>query len=444
MNISKKILAITLALLMLLSLSACGMSDLPIIKAGLSFMQLNSFHVRPEGEVGLAINIPAYGMNMDISITADGDIDYCADPLCIGGEIRLNAMDQDVDLLIYGEDRGGDFYFSYSEDKGVTWTEKELGKTQEITAKLDQFSDLSLSDLLELGKTMGDAFGGFSKAGQETVNGQSATRYDASFSLGKVMSDQASQEAFFSGMASSLPLDADTLAQLIDPSQLEDIVISLWLDGSSRIVKAEIDMTAMMHSFIGTGLLDTLLASEAGLEGIDFSADVTAMRVALVLSNFDGVGMISRPTGLSGSDSRPAASDSGAPTASLTPGSSWLGTIVISNYSGQGSLGNGEYDVWALLDTAGGQTYFEIYDAEDAWNTEASPVMSFWARVDGNRIVPEIDPAAEDAWLIGIYLDDADEDDLVFTLSGNVLSASYHYVASREACDLLFTLTPET
>ena len=94
-----KIAAIVLALLMLLSLSACSMADMPILKAALSFAKLNSVHICPEGDLGLKISIPSYGMDMDVLFTADGDFDYCADPLQLAGELRVRAMDETISVL---------------------------------------------------------------------------------------------------------------------------------------------------------------------------------------------------------------------------------------------------------------------------------------------------------------------------------------------------------
>ncbi|MBR4550174.1 MAG: hypothetical protein IKO83_09720 [Oscillospiraceae bacterium] len=448
MKTCKKILVIALTLLMLLSLSACGMSDLPLIKAGLGFIQLNSVHIRPEGELAMNIDLPAFGMNMNMAITADGEVDYCADPLSFSADVSLNYMDETMNFLAFGEDRGGEFFLSYSEDGGDTWTETNLGKTADITAKMDKASDFSISDLIDLGKNLGDSFSGFSKGGQEMVGGVSATRYDASFSLRKLMNSKEAREAFFQGMAEAMKVDAAALAEQIDVSALEDLELSLWLEeAGSRIVKVQLDMSDLMHSIIGSGLLDSILASEAGLEGVDFAVDVSSMRLALSFSDFDGVGEISRPTGGSAAGASSAPAEAPAEeNAVLQPGDSWLGTITISNHAGQGSVKNGVYDVWAILDTAGGRPYFEIYDAEDAWNGDASPAMSFWAVIDGNRIVPDIDPGEEDAWLINIYLAEEDEDALVFTLNDGTLSASYFYYdgEKREACDLLFALTPET
>ena len=99
------------------------------------------------------------------------------------------------------------------------------------------------------------------------------------------------------------------------------------------------------------------------------------------------------------------------------------------------------------LDQSGGRPYFEIYDAEDAHSSEAAPIMSFWAVLEGDCIRPEIDPDEPwDAWLLNIQLDKKAEDELIFTLEDGVLSASYFYYDAdcREACDMSFLLAPET
>lgn len=447
MKAIKKLLALALAALMLLSLSACGMSDLPLIKAALKLVQLNNLHIDPEGELGMSINIPAYGMDMNLRFTAEGGVDYCADPLGFSADLRVHAMDEDLRLLAYGEDRSGDFVVEYSTDGGASWEEETLGKTAEIAESISKTSDLSLSDIIALGKNLGGAFSGFAKAGQERVNGQSATRYDAGFSLRTVVESEEARKAFLEGMAEAMRRDADELAGMIDLSTLEDLQLSLWLnDADARIVKLQLDLTDAMHSLLASGRLDSVMASQAGLEGIGFSMDVSSMRLALTLSNFDGVGRITRPRGdgavIGGADA-PTDVTVSADTA-LQPRSTWLGTVTIQNHAGQGSIENGDYDVWGVLDTAGGQTYFELFDAEDASNSEASPVMSFWAEVDGARIVPLIDPdAPEEGWLLNIYLSEADANDLVFTLEDGVLSASYFYYDAdkREACDIGFVLT---
>ena len=95
----------------------------------------------------------------------------------------------------------------------------------------------------------------------------------------------------------------------------------------------------------------------------------------------------------------------------LCPAAAGWGTVSIENHAGQGGVENGIYEVWALLGQSGERLYFEIYDAEDAYDSEASPVMSFWALVDGDRIVPDIDPnEPTDAWLLNIQLDEQAEE----------------------------------
>ncbi len=561
----KKLLAIVLAVLMLASLSGCGMSDLPILKAVMAFSQLNSFHVEPEGELGVSVNIPDFGMDMDFSLSAEGGIDYCADPLQFSADLRAQYLDENLNLLVFGEDRGGSFVIEYSLDGGATWEETTVGKTQDILSAMPDTSEFGISDILALGKQLGDVFSGFTKAGQEHVNGRAAQRYDGVVSLRALTKSAEAKESFYAGMAEAMDMDAAELAEHLDLSALADLKLSLWLDAAdSRLVKVQLDMSDLMHSLFSSGLFDSILAAETGLEGLDLTLDVSAMRLALTFSNFDGVGTISRPTrgagplpaepsapavelpaaeapaagsdyangrwtvvvtkpGVFGDDivvevvadrntiysvtilqnnetpgigsiavdelpgkivaeqradvdgiagatrssnairaavaealeeigfvggAGTAAPSAAAPASrgdDLQVGSTWAGTLTISGYVGPDDLDGSVSDVWGVIGESGGMTYFEIYRAEDSDNPNASPLLSFWAELDGNRILPVIDPAEEDAWLFGIYLGDADESQLIFTLADGVLSASYLYYDAEtpELCDMLFELRPE-
>ena len=54
--------------------------------------------------------------------------------------------------------------------------------------------------------------------------------------------------------------------------------------------------------------------------------------------------------------------------------------------------------------------------------TELMSLLSFWAEIDGNRIVPVI--GEEDAWILNIYLDASDADELTFVYENGTLSVS--------------------
>ena len=116
--------------------------------------------------------------------------------------------------------------------------------------------------------------------------------------------------------------------------------------------------------------------------------------------------------------------------------------IEVGNHAGQGELENGSYEVWGVLDTAGDQLYFELYDNPE-FAEDSTPYLSYWAELDGDSIVPVI--GDKDAWLFDIYLTEDDKDALTFTLNDGVLSAEYFYydAAGPEACDISIVLTPD-
>lgn len=444
MKYGKKILAILLIALMLLSLSACGLSDIPVIKGAVNFIQLTSVHAVPECEVGVTVKVPAYGMSMDFDITADGAIDYCCDPLCFSADLNLNLLDESQRVLAYGEDVNGDFVVEYSLDGGVTWEQTTLAKTDDILDEMDQVSTLGLSDLIDLGKQIGDMLGGFTKVGQEPVNGAAAARYDAPIRLSVLLQSEAAQEALLEGMAESAEMDAAAIAELFDPSSVGDATLSLWLDDKSgNLVKAQLDLTEALRSLVESGLISSLVASEAGLDGTDFSLGLDSMRMAVTLSEFDSVGEISRPSGMPGiiGGADGPTSTWGGDDAALTEGSTWHGSYEIRNHAGKGELTNGSTEVWGLLGTSGERLFFELYSVPD-FTGSTKPLLSCWARVEGNRIIPEI--GEEDAWFLNIYLTENDRDAMSFTLEDGVLGTQYFYYDSTgpEACDVIFTLTP--
>ena len=444
MKYGKKLLAVLLAALMLLSLSACGLSDIPVIKAAAKFGGLTSFHAEPDLELGMQIQVPAYGMTMDVVVTGGGQIDYSANPLGFSADVQLVVFDEATQVLAYGADVDGDFVVEYSLDGGATWESEVLGETADITAAMGQFSSLGLSDLIDLGKELGEIVSGFTKGETEQVNGAPATRYDAAISLSALADDKEAMEEFFSGMSGSTEIDAAALAEMIDFSTLADMRLSVWLDeASDYIVKAELDMTDMMRSLFASGLLDALLAEEAGLEGMEFSLDLSAMRLAVTFSQFDSVGAITRPAGsgvIGGADGPTGlyVTDGSA----LSVGSYWYGSIEVKNHAGQGVLENGSYEVWGILDTAGDDLFFELYDNPE-FAEDSTPYLSYWARLEGDSIVPVI--GEDDAWLFEIYLTEDDTDALTFTLRDGVLTAEYFYYDSfgPEACDISFVLVPD-
>jgi hypothetical protein len=127
--------------------------------------------------------------------------------------------------------------------------------------------------------------------------------------------------------------------------------------------------------------------------------------------------------------------------AALTEGSTWHGSYEISNHAGKGELTNGSTEVWGLLGTSGERLFFELYPEPD-FTGSTKPLLSCWARVEDNRIIPEI--GEEDAWFLNIYLTEDDRDAMSFTLEDGGLGAQYFYYdpAVPEACDVIFTLTP--
>ena len=360
---------------------------------------------------------------MDILGTITGGIDYSKEPLEAAADLTVNAMGEELNILALLEDVDGSAVISYSVDGGQTWESEELGE-MDVNLEIDPI------ELLENLGEAGDLVSDFTPVGAELVNGAEATRYDSALNgaaLGALVEETGAEEI----AEASLDMDMD-----MDFSGMQDVKLSVWVDNASGLpVQASIDMADAIQSIVDASLGEILAASGmTGEEGSDLSVALSQMYITVTLSNFDEVGEIG---GRTGGTETAAADDS-----ELHIGDSWEGTIDIAGHSGKGDLEDGSYGVWALLDTdSSGKLFFEIYDIDDEDASE-SAILSFWAVIDGNRIVPVI--GDQDAWLINIYLDESDADELTFVLEDSTLTASYFYYDSdeSEACDVSFNLYP--
>ena len=422
----KKIAALVLALIMLLSLSGCGM-DLKLTTAVLKLNKVQSLHADVDGALELTATDPSSSETFLASVV--GGVDFSKEPLSAYADLNLAVMDEQLHILATLESQGDNAVLSYSLDDGATWETQDLGQ-------LEGNMDLDPVDLLEGLGEAGDAIGNFTAVGTETVLGSDATRYDSVIS-GAVMAELMEENGAEDALENNLGMDVD-----FDFSNLPDVNLSVWVDKASGLpVKGCIDMSAMLQSMMDASLASILQAAGETGPISDYSLVVNQTYLSVTLSNFNNAGGVS--------DARePNAGSlfgSAAGQSPLQIGSRWHGTMELSGHSGKGDLENGIAEVWGYLDTSGDRTYFEIYDFDidlAPEGTELVPILSYWAEIDGNRIVPVI--GEEDAWILNIYLDASDADELTFVYENGTLSASYFYYDGGvpEACDVAFRLTP--
>ena len=424
---AKKIAALVLALVMLLSLSACGM-DLKLTTAVLKLSKVQSVHMDVDGAMELSAVSPSLGLNESVTASVTGGVDFVRDPLDVSADLTVDAVDEQLHILATLKEENGSAVLRYSLDGGYSWESEDLGA---ISAS----KEIDPIELLENLGEVDDLVGDFIAVGSETVLGSEATRYDSSIS-GAVVAAILEETGAEDAIQDNLGTDVN-----IDFSSLKDVKLSVWVDKASGMpVKGSIDMADMVQSILDSALGE-ILAEEGITEAqmADVSILLSQMYLSVTLSNFDSTGAIKEPnTG--------ALFGTTLQKSPLQVGSLWRGTIDLSGHSGKGDLENGVYEVWGTIDEAGDRIFFEIYDYESDEamdvNGDLSPILSFWAEIDGNRIVPVI--GDEDAWLINIYLDKSDTEELTFVFADGELTASYFYYDgdASEACDLAFALHP--
>ena len=420
----KKLAALVLVLVMLLSLSGCGM-DLKLTTAILKLNKVQSLHMDVEGVMDLTAS--ERGASESFLITVTGGANYGREPLWATADLTLDVLDEQMHILANLESGDDGVVLSYSLDDGASWETQNLGQ-MEGPVELDPIQLLD-----GLGEA-GDAVGDFTAVGTETVLGSEAIRYD-SVIYGAVIKEILEESDAESTIEDSMGAD-------LDLDDLADVNLSVWVDKASGLpVKGCIDMTATAQSILDASLGSILssLGETGDISG--YGLNMNRLYLSVTLSDFDnlgGPGDVREPN--AGSLFGAAAGQS-----PLQLGSRWHGTMELSGHSGKGELENGVSEVWGYLDSSGDRTYFEIYDFDIDLvpeGTELVPKLSYWAEIDGSRIVPVI--GEEDAWLLNVYLDESDADELTFVYENGVLAACYFYYDgdAPEACDVTFRLTP--
>jgi hypothetical protein len=289
MKTVKKGLALLLALLMVLSLSACG--SLEAAKTVRKIQKLDSYHVDCSIDMSMSLGMMGESF-MDLALSMGGDADVNRDPLKGAGEFRMELMDENVNGQFYfvkGED--GIAVYS-SADSGETWKMSTIDLSASSGESGALFSKESLAWLAKTAAT-------FEEAGEEEVNGYEATVYEG----------YISGEELKALLDESDAVDATAEAMELDPGELEldeisDIPITVALDNKSGLpVRVTIDLSGLMESLLPFFLQVGMKASaESGEDTSEMLALFSMMDISfdefmitVLLSEFDEVGEVTIP-----------------------------------------------------------------------------------------------------------------------------------------------------
>ena len=284
----KKVLALLLALVMILSLTACG--SLAAAKTLRKIQKLNSFHVDCDMNLGFGLGFMGESIS-DLDLVIETNTDVSRGPLRGEGTMRMNVLDEPVEVLYYFE-REDNTLTIYASPDGETWSKRtmDLGDG-DSDFKLDAKSLLGISQFLST----------FEETGTETINGSDASVYSGAIS-GDDLKASLDESGLVESFAEALDIDPDEL----ELDEIGSIPLTFAIDSESGLpVKLTADFSGFMGSLLPFFLEVGLKAVAASEESEDMEK-VTAMlsmmdiscskfTVTAVLSEFDQVAEVLIP-----------------------------------------------------------------------------------------------------------------------------------------------------
>ena len=264
-----RILAAAIALLLAISLSACGDSFESAMARALSEMQdVESLHM--DMVMGIDMSLSAEGQTLDMPISMDMSMDTINEPLTAHATMNMNVMQQPVGVEYYLE-QSGENYQMYANMDGGGLESMSMDETE-----LGQFSAV---DGVEFYLQCASAF---EKVGEEEVRGATASRYD-----GEIPADMLAEALERSGaysMVEGLGVSEDSTEGLTSGMGL-----SIYLDNETGLpVRYDIDMTDLMRE-----MMEATLAAVGA--GDAMSWEIGEASVSVTLSEFNGIDAIDIP-----------------------------------------------------------------------------------------------------------------------------------------------------
>ena len=289
----QKVLALLLISLMALSLSGCSL--ITITKTASNMNSLKS--VSADTVLNLSVDMAMMGETSPFEIAVSGPFDF---DLANGkgkGDLTLNLMGENVNLLLYYERLEDKVVIYTSAGSGETWSKNEtsLSDQQEKGS-----SDLkSLAMIKKLSKS-------FEETGTEIVRGKEAVIYSGTILWKDLVGDvDLSSAAEAAGSASGMQFDLSDL----DLTTLGSIPLTVGYDKENDlIVKGSADLTETVQNLIPMIMKVAMksIAAESGMEDssemedfdpidLGFTMDIQTLTVSAELYNFDAVGEITIP-----------------------------------------------------------------------------------------------------------------------------------------------------
>ena len=272
----KKGLALGLAVLMLLSLTACGSFETRMVRAATKMSKLESLHadVTVDAQMSMALFGNSTGLDLEMNAAVDGQ----KDPGLFGMELELSTLGVSREQLLYGEQLDDGWRIYSSDDGGRSWSSRE---SEGGGTGLD-LSKLAVGDSL---KTLRELAATFSEAGEETINGSTAVVYEGL--IPREMIQKAVKE---SGVLDKL---SESLEIQLDDSAVEeigDVPVTIAVDKQSdMILRVTLDLSQAVGGLMGQVIGRYMAEGEGGalMDGLGVEMEVESVRMSMEFSGFD-------------------------------------------------------------------------------------------------------------------------------------------------------------
>ena len=275
MKTFRKILALLLAAVMMLSLSACGTFELKLAKGMKNLAEYENFHA--DVSLSMSYGVEFLGRTLDLGT----DINYAADiqkePFKMSMRTDVSLMDINGTLYGYMENQGNSCVVAASAD-GEEWNSE--------TVDAPELPDSG--EAAAIGVALSKYLGNFRKAGNtEQVGGSEAQRYD-----GSISGSDLKELLEVTGGADKLD---DELEGGYNPAMIDDdceIPMALWLDRKTGVIlKAEAELGSIIE-----GIVRETVRTELELpEDVELNINVSSAYLSIRLSQFDAVDEIRSP-----------------------------------------------------------------------------------------------------------------------------------------------------
>ncbi len=262
MELRKRVLALALAAVTVLGLSACSQSENKAnteeVKTAMEKLaSAESMHTDFTMEIGMS------AQGQSVQINTEMQADTFNDPLKSKIQTKMDMGALGSQEITEYMEQNGDKVMMYSSMDGANWQKQEISMDEMGYAY----------NVEESMKIYTKNLDSFKKVGEETVNGVACTRYD-----GVIAGDDLSEALDISGAAASLQqigISEQQAKQFY--KEAGDLPISIWIEAETGYpAQYEMDMKEFMQK-----LIDKIGAGSV--------LTIDAMKTTIVLSEFNAI-----------------------------------------------------------------------------------------------------------------------------------------------------------